>query len=316
MAVFLATLSPLLVMFMCIVAGFVLKKSNILPADTEVVLSRLEKYLFLPAMNFASFSTYCTVSSLKANFSFIPYCLLSVFLAIIIATPLSKAFERNDDYKRNIYKYSLIYANSGFMGNAIAPAILGGSEHLYKYLLFALPITVTVYVWGVNLLTPPKYRSKNLIKNIFNAPIVGLLLGAVVGISGLGQHMPSFITTAVSYFQNCMGPVAMLLTGFVIGGYSFKSLLSNKKIYIVSLFRLILIPAVLATALYVAGASKYILSLLLIATATPLGLNTVVFPATYGSDTKLGASMAMISHTLCVITIPLMFMLLDMLVKG
>lgn len=315
MAVFFATLDPLLVLFLCIVAGFVLKKSNVLPADTEVVLSRLEKYLFLPAVNFSSFATYCTVSSLKENFSIIPYSLLSLFLAIVIAIPLSKAFEKNDAYKRNIYKYSLAFANSGFMGNAIAPVILGGEEHLYKYLLFTLALSPAIYIWGINILTPPKYRSKSLLKNIFTPPIIGLLLGAVIGITGIGQHMPSFITTPVTYFKNCMGPIAMLLTGFVIGGYSFKSLLSNKKIYIVSLFRLILIPAILASALYIAGASKYILSLLLIATATPLGLNTVVFPATYGSDTKIGASMAMISHTLCVITIPLMFLLLNIIVK-
>ena len=36
-------------------------------------------------------------------------------------------------------------------------------------------------------------------------------------------------------------------------------------------------------------------------------------PAAYGGDTSTGASMAMISHTLCVITIPLMYALLLML---
>ena len=43
-------------------------------------------------------------------------------------------------------------------------------------------------------------------------------------------------------------------------------------------------------------------------TATPMGLNTIVFPAAYGGDTETGASMAMISHTLSVVTIPLMYL--------
>lgn len=50
--------------------------------------------------------------------------------------------------------------------------------------------------------------------------------------------------------------------------------------------------------------------LALIAVGTPLGLNTVVFPSAYGGDPKTGASMAMISHTLSVITIPLMYLLM------
>ena len=40
----------------------------------------------------------------------------------------------------------------------------------------------------------------------------------------------------------------------------------------------------------------------------PLGLNTIVYPAAYGGDTKTGASMTMISHVLSVITIPLMYL--------
>ena len=57
------------------------------------------------------------------------------------------------------------------------------------------------------------------------------------------------------------------------------------------------------------GASYEIQLLSLICLATPLGLNTIVFPAAYGGETKTGASMAMISHVLSVITIPLMYLL-------
>ena len=53
--------------------------------------------------------------------------------------------------------------------------------------------------------------------------------------------------------------------------------------------------------------------LLFFALAAPLGLNTVVFPEAYGGDPSTGASMAMISHTLCVITVPLMYALMILL---
>ena len=38
-----------------------------------------------------------------------------------------------------------------------------------------------------------------------------------------------------------------------------------------------------------------------------LGLNTVVFPEAYGGEPQTGASMTMISHTLCVLSIPLLY---------
>ena len=100
----------------------------------------------------------------------------------------------------------------------------------------------------------------------------------------------------------------MVLAGFVIGGYNLKELLLNKKVYVASLFRLVLIPAVFMLLLKLVGASEEIQILALICLATPLGLNTIVFPAAYGGETKTGASMAMISHALSVITIPLMYL--------
>jgi predicted permease len=68
------------------------------------------------------------------------------------------------------------------------------------------------------------------------------------------------------------------------------------------------IPALIMIVLKLIGISDEIMTLALIAFATPLGLNTIVYPAAYGGDTKTGASMATISHTLSVITIPLMYL--------
>ena len=51
------------------------------------------------------------------------------------------------------------------------------------------------------------------------------------------------------------------------------------------------------------------------ALAMPLGLNTVVVPAAYGKDTTEAAGMAIVSHLFGCLTIPLIFMLFDMLAK-
>ena len=107
----------------------------------------------------------------------------------------------------------------------------------------------------------------------------------------------------------CQGPVAMLLAGFVIGGFDVKQMLTDKKVYAASGLRLLIIPAAMLLVMCLIGAPENIQLMALIAFATPLGLNTVVYPAAYGGDTRPGASMAMVSHVLCVITIPLMYLL-------
>ena len=190
---------------------------------------------------------------------------------------------------------------------------IGGQEHLYKYLLFTLPLHFLTYIWGINILTPKELRSGSTLTNLLNAPLIGMALGIVVGLTGVQKYMPEFVINTMDSLGSCMGPVAMVLTGFVIGSYSFKSLLAQKKVYIVTALRLVIIPIIILTILTLCGANKYVVTLALFAYATPLGLNTVVFPAAYGGDTKTGASMAMISHVLCTITIPVIYGLLKLI---
>lgn len=309
---FNATLSPMLVMFMCIIIGFISKKADIVPENTGTVLSKLENYIFVPALIINTFMKYCTVSSITEQYKLILYCFLVFVIAICIAIPLSGVFTK-EEYKRNIYKYALTFGNFSFMGNAIVPAILGEAE-LYNYMLYILPINVAVYTWGVIILIPKTEEKKSVFKNLLNPIFISIIVGAALGLSGLSQHIPSFLSKTISNCAACMGPLAMILTGFVIGGYNLASLLRDKKIYAATFLRLVVLPALFVGILYLIGADKTALILTLFAFGTPLGLNTVVFPAAYGGDTSTGASMAMISHTLCIITIPLMYALLTYVV--
>ena len=310
--IFRATLSPMLVMFLFIVIGFVCNKRRLLPENAATVLSKLENYVLVPALIINTFMRYCTVASLQEQYRSVLYCLIALTVALCIAFPLSRLFAKGD-YERNIYKYALTFGNFSFMGNAIVPAILG-DDMLYVYMLYILPLNVAVYTWGLIVLIPKGEKKQNPLKSLFNPIFISILIGAALGLLGLREQIPDFLTTAIGNCAACMGPLAMILTGFVIGGYDLKKLLTKKRIYLASFLRLILLPALFILILWALGADHEILVLTLFAFGTPLGLNTVVFPAAYGGDTSIGASMAMISHTLCVATIPLMYALLNAIV--
>ena len=314
---FLATLTPMLVLFLCIIIGYVLRVKKILPEDAGTVMSRLENYCFMPALVIGDFMVKCTVSSLKYNYKLLLYSFLGLAVAIIIAIPLSCLFQKKDYYKRNVYRYALTFGNFGFMGNAIVPAILSwyDADILYKYLIFTLPLSVAVHTWGMVLLIPKGKNQQNPLKRLINPSFISIIIGVILGITGAAKFLPEFVTTTIGNLKVCMGPVAMLLTGFIIGGYNFKPLLRHYKIYIVTALRLFVLPSVILAVLMLCKAPDTTLYLALFAFATPLGMNTVVFPAAYGGDTKTGASMALISHTLCVITIPIMYALLTEILK-
>lgn len=306
---FLATLSPMLVMFFCMAIGFIANKLKLAPDNTATVLSKLENYFFVPALIINTFMKYCTVASVKEQYKLILYCLVALVLALAISLPLSRVFTK-DTYTRQIYKYALTFGNFSFMGNAIVPAILGESA-LYQYMLFILPLNIMVYTWGLVILIPHTSDKKhNVFKDLLNPIFISIIIGALLGLFDLAKYLPSFITSTLTNCAGCMGPLAMILTGFCIGGYEIKKLLNNGRVYIATFLRLLVLPSLFIGVLMLLGAQKDVLFLTLFAFATPLGLNTVVFPAAYGGDTSTGASMAMISHSLCIVTIPLLFAVL------
>lgn len=312
--IFLATLSPMLMMFCCMVVGFVLNKKKLCPENTATVLSKLETYVLAPALTLNTFSQYCTVQSLSEQYKMILYCLLALAIAIILAFLLTPLFSKKG-YGRAIYRYALTFGNFGFMGNAIVPAIFG-QERLYDYMLFTLPLSLAVYTWGIASLIPKTQERQNPLKNLLNPSVFAVVIGAILGLTGVTAYLPDFVGSTLTGLGNCMGPIAMVLTGFIIGNYSFRQLLTDKKVYIASALRLFLLPALFILLLNWLGADDNTLVMCLFGFATPLGLNTVIFPAAYGGDTATGAAMAMVSHTVCVVTIPIMYVLLSVFILG
>lgn len=304
-------------MFSLILVGFILRKKSPLPDNSHTVMSKLETFVLAPALSLHNMMTKCTAKTFSENWTLILYGCIIILCAVALSYPLSRLFVRNFkdspelEYQRNVYKYAMTFGNFGFMGNFI---ILGvwGNDFFYKYSLFTLSITIICYSWGLYILIPKGKNAglaENLKKGLITPPTIALVTGIVLGLLGVGKYVPDFMISAFQSAGNCYGPIAMLLAGFVIGGYNFKELILNKKVYVASFLRLVVIPTVLMLVLGALNVSKEIMTLALIAFATPLGLNTIVYPAAYGGDPKTGASMAMVSHTLSVVTIPLMYLI-------
>lgn len=317
MDTFFLVLNQMLMMFSLMVTGFILRKKNLVPEKTDITLAKLETYLFVPALNLYTQFTKCTVQTFAENYVLILYGAVIVVIAILISYPLSALFIKNPnkdsktDYQRCIYRYAIAFGNIGYVGNFIVIGIWG-QDVFYQYSMFSFVISILCSAWGLYTLVPKESGAslkENLKNGLLKAPTISLYIGMFCGLTGLAKYVPDFAITVLSNASNCMGPCAMLLAGIVIGGYEIKGLFMNKKVYIVSVLRLILIPAVFVTALRLMGTDKIVVTLALVLLSTPLGMNTIVYPASFGGDTKTGASMTMISSILSIITIPLMYLI-------
>lgn len=308
----------MLTLFLCIAVGFIAKKTGLLPDSAGTVMAKLETWVFCPALSFVTMARFCTMETMKTHAINLILASFCVVLSVAMSIFLSRFFVKDKSPERGVYQYALAFANSGYMGDPVVMSLLGDVAFSY-YKLFCLPLSVAIYTWGIGVLVP-KNEKKDFLKNLFNAPMVAMLIGMVFGLTGLSSFIPDFASNALDSLKNCMGPVAMLLAGFTVAKYDLLKMLKKTKVYVATAFRLVILPTMIVAVLF---GFKELLNMLFdlnignaalflefFAIATPLGLNTIVFPEAFGGNPETGASMALISHTLCVISIPIMYALM------
>ncbi len=234
---------------------------------------------------------------------------VAIPLALLTALLLSK----KDRYLRNIYTYGLCFSNFGFMGNAIVSQLY--PDYFFEYLIFTLPLWMGIYVWGAPSLLMSESGQKltfaQRCKSFLNPMFIAMIVGMVIGLSG--RSVPGWIGTMLNSASDCMSPVAMLLTGITVASTDLKKTFTYFKIYLISIVRLIVFPLFAMAVLYFIPMQKSTLICMICSVAMPLGLNTIVIPSAYGKDTTEAAGMAIVSHLLSCLTIPVILLLMSKL---
>ncbi len=310
--IFSVTIQQMFVLCSLILLGYILMKTGLLPKNSETVLSKLENYLFLPALVLSTFITNFTVEKISKTGSLLAFSIIIEFFIIIVAL-LSTRLITKDSYIRKIYLYGLCFSNFGFMGNAVVNALF--PDIFMEYIIFTLVLWVAIYLWGVPTLLMESENGgiKSKLKNLLNPMLMCMVLGIIIGISGI--KLPQFTITLIDSASVCMSPVAMLITGMTIAKIDIKSVLKVKSLYIVTLLRLFAFPlAFVGICLALKGLfdiefSKTFMICAVASLAMPLGLNTIVIPSAYGKDTTVASGMALVSHILSIASIPLVFWL-------
>jgi len=308
MTVFSATLNQTAFLLLFILVGYVLSKWKFVPDNAQTVLSKLENTFFIPALVLGTFIDNFTTQTITTAWKLLLGSLALAMIAIGLSL-LCVRFCSKDKYERNIYTYGLCFSNFGFMGNAVVSALF---PHIFlEYLIFTLPLWTLIYLWGVPVLLMGGSAEKQTLgqraKSFLNPMFAGMLLGVLIGLTNM--PVPQFIRSAVAAAGSCMSPVAMLLTGMTIAQFNLREVLNIKGVYLVTALRLLVFPLLFLGAMLVFPMPETFSICAICSLAMPLGLNTIIIPSALGKDTKVASGMALVSHILSCLTIPVIFML-------
>ena len=305
--------SQVFTLFVFIAVGYALAKLGVVKSEHSKILSSLLVFVFSVGNAFKAFSTQCTVEYIKEK-----YVLLIAGFATMAVLAVSmhfagKLFSR-DSYEQKLFEYSLVLANYGYFGYVMVENLLGTAA-LMDFMMFCLPANFYVYTYAYCILTGNKASPKRFL----NPVMVTIVIGAVVGLTAI--PVPTVITNISASASACMGPVGMLLAGIVMSDFDPIELIKQKRTYILTALRLLIIPLAIGGALKLAGSAtgvsdtvafKSIFTCIIFFISMPCGMNTIIFPRLADKDCRLGASFAFVSNILALGTIPLVLSVFGM----
>ena len=286
------------ILYIMVIIGVVCDKLGLFTEKTGKACTDLLFYIITPCVIINSFFTseFTKESGMKLLIALGCGFLLH-FIAIAINTPL---FSKGDKDENCVYKYGAIYGNVGYMTLPLTQAILG-SEGVFYCSAVVMAFNVVSFTHGVFMMDRSKgFDAKKL---ILNPGVIAVLIGLPFYLFRIS--LPDLISKPVDFIAGTQTPIAMIIFGTFLANTQLKSIFTHKKIFLVALSKLIVLPAVMITIYKLIGLSGTLLVALAISSCAPSANNTVMFSAKYDKDTRLASQLVATVSFISIITIPL-----------
>lgn len=284
------------IMFLIIVLGFVLRRSNFIDDSITTTMGDIMLKIITPLTIFVSFITEYSVDKVKL----LGISLLFSFALHIIPILFSIiAFGK----KHPIEMFTSTLGNVGFFGLAIALSMFGSEASFYGAPFLAVN-ALAMWTFGEYAMSEGKAQLnfKKIIKN-FN--VLAFILGLIFFF--LRINIPQVFKDTVSSLSNINSPVC----GLIIGVGLAKTTLIKLKDDIFSIFaiisKLIIIPLISAFILKFVSNDLFMMKIIyMILCSVPSASAANVFAYVYKQDVSKASRIISISTLLCVLTMPLM----------
>lgn len=286
------------ILYIMVIIGVVCDKLGLFTEKTGKACTDLLFYIITPCVIINSFFTseFTKESGMKLLIALGCGFLLH-FIAIAINTPL---FSKGDKDENCVYKYGAIYGNVGYMTLPLTQAILG-SEGVFYCSAVVMAFNVVSFTHGVFMMDRSKgFDAKKL---ILNPGVIAVLIGLPFYLFRIS--LPDLISKPVDFIAGTQTPIAMIIFGTFLANTQLKNIFTHKKIFLVALSKLIVLPAVMITIYKLIGLSGTLLVALAISSCAPSANNTVMFSAKYDKDTRLASQLVATVSFISIITIPL-----------
>ena len=288
------------ILFILILVGYNATKKNLIDSSLTKKLSKLIMNIFLPCMIINSMQLEYSPTILKKVLLLILISLLIYAISFLIAIIFKAISKSKNDI--GVYQFAILFSNVGFMGYPIVEAILG-KDAIFYAAIFNIPFNLLIMTLGVFVICKENNNYSFSFKSLINPVIISIFIGLSLFI--LNIKLPYIINRPIELLGNITTPLSMIVIGSMLCLSSISECVRNKKLYIVSFIRLILMPILIYFILKGIVYDKLLFSIPIVIVSMPVASNTAILSSEYNANDKLASQLVFMSTLFSILTIPI-----------
>lgn len=311
---FLSTFITVLITVVLAVPGYVLRRTKLLPEAASGVLAVLLLYVSQPFLMMSSIFNKPFDVAMLANFGWV--ILFAVVLQILVYLAACLIFIKDRDLAaKRAATASSYLGNVGFMGIPVMQMLFPENADLVLYtVIYNIAFNAMAWTLGVFAVTGEK-RSVRPLKILLNPPTIAVIIALPFFFCNVG--IPEQVMTPITYLGEMTLPLSMIILGIRLADMAPLSLFNNWRVYAASAIKLILSPllslGVLLLVDLVVPLDRFVVIALFIIAAMPTASSALNFAEMYGGDRETAAASTLMSTLLCILTIPVLMLLLEVI---
>ncbi len=307
---FLNLSAVIAVLFFLLATGYICRVRGIIDNVASKRLSALILRVGQPMMIIGAFLVRpFDVGRLKEGLLYLLLGFLLHPLMYFLGLLFSPLFHDLNEKKINLF--AITFTNAGFIGFPILEAVFPG-KGAFNGAFFI--VGFQVYLWTLGIIILARGRSDIRLtpkKAIFNHGTIPSVIGLALYLLKAVIPIPHLFHDYVQYLGNLCTPISLLIIGALLATIPMKAMLSNARLYLFNVIKLLLIPAAVCLILKLvtlpfSGAYEIILFGTLVA-AMPSATGVTMLCETYDIEPAYSAQTVGTTSLFSLATLPLLF---------
>ncbi|MBQ6582290.1 MAG: AEC family transporter [Mogibacterium sp.] len=305
--------SKVLVVFIYIAIGLVANRLRVLPEESLPYLTALVINITTPCLMITSITgEELRDGMLKSTILTFILSFVLLLLAALIAVWRARRFRNTKPEDAGVLSVAMTSCNSGFMGFPITQSVFGSTAFYFlvvqniSFNLYLFIVAIAQLHWGEP--RSGKLNLRSMLRPFCNILTIVSVISVVLLFAHI--HLPVYFNDLLSTVGDATIPLSMIIVGIQLGRSNFRKLLFRKDLLQVSLYKLILFPAMSTLIVFLLPLEPYVRLSLALAMCFPSAVLGVAMAEREGKNGTLMAEAVAVTTLYSMVTLPLWLSLL------